>query len=1110
MATSQKIVEELGKRKSLSARDLAEATGIPAEQISDALNRELRGKVQQDRNYRWSLRQTHSIGTAQTRNTPLRKLCAYYLDCLSYDAKGISSPLWTRNDQYIELDRLPNHEDANSCSSLKSLWAAHLYAKQEESQGEYTLRIGYPCFVQWVPGRNYGFVEPLLTWPVARSEQTGNLLPVLAKEAPTLNFKAIRSVCQAQASELMEETIWLANELGLDGVALREPGEIAQRLERLRPDWLWKEPIDPIKLGTRSAMDNIRERGIYNRAVLIRAAKSKYTEGLETELRSLQEKKPDDYKKSALACLLESWPEAASEASNRIFEVLPFNSEQRDAIRAALTRRLTVITGPPGTGKSQVVVGILTNLAWQGKTVLFASKNNKAVDVVVSRMNDLAPRPIMVRLGRKSEEDEGAKQPNEKEELARYMDNLLSLMPNEEHNERLQGLSRELETKHERIERENQNIRAYIELRNAVDEAEKGVEELRRELGEARFQGLRKVTPQRNLAAWTPLNQLIRNATNAQQRWWIRLLWKWQWPKRKAGLENWKTLQEHVCQTAQVEVPPAEEINLPEWQGLEQNLAALQPGIEQIHEYFAQLQKLASRPPIEKLGLDLDELENQLQKLSREYWQLWLLVSPTKMSQQEREWIAEFRTACESLARSSQPETGVMRKYYQLLPKIGKQLPCWSVTCLSARGRLPFNAGVFDYVVLDEASQCDIASALPLLYRAKNAIIIGDPKQLRHITSLPTRKNQELLEKHGITELNLAWSYCENSLYDLAASRTKPGEIRQLLDHHRCHADIVEYSNAEFYQGALRIATAYDRLKLPKDGQAIRWIDVPGEMCYQGGTSNPKEAEAVAEEIDRLLTSQKYEGTVGVATPFRTQGKLITELVEKRLNAESLTKAEFIGATAHKFQGDERDVMIFAPVISAGARDSSLHFLREQPNLFNVAVTRARACLIVVGDRRMAKESNIPYLRAFEAHVTRREEQARQLAKRMEKPRDGKYPETDDWAIVSEWEKTLFYALWKAGLETIPQYPVEKYQLDLAYLAGEQKLDIEVDGEHYHKKWNGEVRQRDHLRNKRLKELGWDVQRFWVYELRDDLEGCVARIRTWAQQTGLEIGQRPG
>jgi len=168
--------------------------------------------------------------------------------------------------------------------------------------------------------------------------------------------------------------------------------------------------------------------------------------------------------------------------------------------------------------------------------------------------------------------------------------------------------------------------------------------------------------------------------------------------------------------------------------------------------------------------------------------------------------------------------------------------------------------------------------------------------------------------------------------------------------------------------------------------------------------------------------------------------------------------------------------------------------------------TRARACLIVVGDRQMAKNSNVPYLRSFEAHVTRREEQARRLTSQREKPKDGRYPETDGWAVVSDWERTLFYALWKAGLETIPQYPVEKYQLDIAHLAGEQKLDIEVDGEHYHKKWNGEIRQRDHLRNKRPKELGWDVQRFWVYELRDNLEGCVAWVRTWTQKHERETG----
>jgi len=68
-------------------------------------------------------------------------------------------------------------------------------------------------------------------------------------------------------------------------------------------------------------------------------------------------------------------------------------------VRQSLSNPLTVITGPPGTGKSQVVTSILVNAARQGKTVLFASKNNKAVDVVETRANALGPRPVLLRLG---------------------------------------------------------------------------------------------------------------------------------------------------------------------------------------------------------------------------------------------------------------------------------------------------------------------------------------------------------------------------------------------------------------------------------------------------------------------------------------------------------------------------------------------------------------------------------------------------------------------------------------------------------------------------------------------------------------------------------------
>src|SRR2546428_279259 len=99
-----------------------------------------------------------------------------------------------------------------------------------------------------------------------------------------------------------------------------------------------------------------------------------------------------------------------------------------------------------------------------------------------------------------------------------------------------------------------------------------------------------------------------------------------------------------------------------------------------------------------------------------------------------------------------------------------------------------------------------------------------------------------------------------------------------------------------------------------------------------------------------------------------------------------------------------------------------------------------------------------------------------------------------------EWERVLYRALYQAGIRTIPQYTEEKYILDLAMLIGERRLDIEVDGERYHRAWDGELCRRDQLRSLRLIELGWDVMRFWVYQVRDDLGGCVAHVRQWIAQ----------
>jgi very-short-patch-repair endonuclease len=72
------------------------------------------------------------------------------------------------------------------------------------------------------------------------------------------------------------------------------------------------------------------------------------------------------------------------------------------------------------------------------------------------------------------------------------------------------------------------------------------------------------------------------------------------------------------------------------------------------------------------------------------------------------------------------------------------------------------------------------------------------------------------------------------------------------------------------------------------------------------------------------------------------------------------------------------------------------------------------------------------------------------------------------------------------------------YALDFALIRPNgRKLNIEVDGEHYHRDWNGELLRHDQLRNLRMIELGWDVMRFWVYQVRDDLPECMQRVAQW-------------
>jgi very-short-patch-repair endonuclease len=207
---------------------------------------------------------------------------------------------------------------------------------------------------------------------------------------------------------------------------------------------------------------------------------------------------------------------------------------------------------------------------------------------------------------------------------------------------------------------------------------------------------------------------------------------------------------------------------------------------------------------------------------------------------------------------------------------------------------------------------------------------------------------------------------------------------------------------------------------------------------------------------------------------------------------------DFLSYTVDGFQGDERDLILFSPVISSGISPGALAFLKRRPNLFNVAVTRAKAGLVVIGDKQSALDSGVDYLSRFAKYVEELGSRKQPGAVKIEEL-GLDYPLVDHPERVSDWEKVLYTALFKAGLRAIPQYEVEKYDLDFALFDGERKLNIEVDGERYHRNWDGELCRHDQIRTQRLIELGWDVIRFWVYQVRDDLDNCISRIGKWKE-----------
>ncbi|MBV1800493.1 DEAD/DEAH box helicase [Siccirubricoccus sp. G192] len=294
--------------------------------------------------------------------------------------------------------------------------------------------------------------------------------------------------------------------------------------------------------------------------------------------------------------------------------------------------------------------------------------------------------------------------------------------------------------------------------------------------------------------------------------------------------------------------------------------------------------------------------------------------------------------------------------------------PVWAVSALSAASRIPLLPALFDYVIFDEASQCDIASSLPLLGRASRAVVVGDPAQLGFIPQLSLRQEHALMDVAGLGGKNRhRVAQSTNSLFQFAASR--PGSrLHFLADQFRSHRAIVDYLNNEFYDGRLVAAHDERRARWP-DGfkPGLDWLDIQGKPTREdGGNVNHAEAEAITREVVDMIRHRGFQGSIGVLSPFNAQ----VALLMRRLNAAlgATERASVKVATIDRFQGGEADVVLFSLVVGPGLGTRGLGFYQREHRRLNVAISRARALCLVVGDRSFIRGCRIaPLVRLEEA-----------------------------------------------------------------------------------------------------------------------------------------------
>ena len=738
----------------------------------------------------------------------------------------------------------------------------------------------------------------------------------------------------------------------------------------------------------------------------------------------------------------------------RIARICPTDPSQEKAIISALNNHIIII-GPPGTGKSQTIANILTNILANNKRALFISQKRVALEVVLDRMENLQYFTLQLVEHKKKSSA------NEKEVFYNFLKKYLKYI--------------EINYRDESNVYHHLNSLVSNDQLNYWSSKENSTHILQKDIDDYCFL----------------LNKMKNKFDSSFLKKCELIFGKFKWMNKFDQIEKLMKLHirdmEQFAQALNVK-PKFKFFKIKKYDNDFKNLYRANLNLldfinrfeldEELIKLLKSRTNFSIFESIEAILPQHKDLVPDTNKFeSNEIEILKSLISNSidslhELNYEYPRWLQKFKGRID---RSFTPPTKFIRIFKNQLKKMFNVIVS---TPEALSSFVDFKKDLFDYVIFDESSQIFLEKALPYMAISKKVIIAGDDQQMQPSNWFGNRfDNDEENEEENI-----------DSLLTYAIASGIPKQTLE-LNYRSDAASLTTFSSKEFYESQLKTLDTNKNIIKP-----IEIINVDGHWENQ---SNQIEALKMIELLKENLG--KYKKII-LLTLNAQQMKLIDELIA--LNEPELYNKLIDGAIVLKnlenIQGDEADLVIISIGYTKESALASTYVCRAGGrNALNVAITRAKTKMIVIksihSEQINIKNDNNQSLKTFKKWI-----EFLELNEHSQKTYSIQEDENNLQSVESMFEYDVHQWLKNQRLskpiKIENQYPIGSYRIDIALLdqnTNKYLLGLEIDGYRYHssatQKYNDLVRQ-NFIEAKgykiiRIPELLWKTDKSKVLEM---------------------------